>query len=193
MEIDKTKLVEMCIRKLQKSDTLDMVQLYVINTFDEEVYKKIEDEIDAYLNKYGRKRKYWILKVKMSEWEESEPDEFYSIEKGFVYPQYFKISHTKPMNNIDDILFMYNKSNNSQEGVYLVCKIVTKMDNENAIELEVLKDLRDNPYFYKESFPKLYSDYNTMSGKNKRQQFSMIVEEQYNPEALYNNILNIEE
>ena len=190
MPIDKTDLIAMCIRKLQKGDTLDIVKSYVIDTFDEELYEDVEDELNEYLNKYGRKRKYWMLKVKMSEWESSEPYEFFSIKKGFVYPQYFKDSHTKPMNNIDDILFMYNKENNTKEGIYLVCKIVTKMDNQNAIQLEVLKDLRENPYFYAENYPKLYLDYNTMQGKNKRQQFSMIVEENYNPEELYNKILS---
>lgn len=94
------------------------------------------------------------------------------------------------MNNIDDIVFIYNADKSNDIGIYLLCKIISKMDEENAVQMKVIKDFRDKPFNYKDTLQKLYCDYNTEQGKNKRQQFSMIVEESYNPKALYTDILN---
>lgn len=188
---DLKEYTELCIRKLQKGETFEMVKTYILSRDNgENIFNNIEADLHKYLYKYGRKIKYWILKVPTNEWEYKHHEEFNSIKEGFKYFQHFQDSHTKPMSNIDDIVFIYNSNNNNLIGIYLVCKITSKMDKNNDIQLEVLKDLRENPFDSQEKFPKLYLDFNTLQGKNKRQQFSMNIEESYNPQALYDSIIN---
>jgi len=137
---------------------------------------------------------YWQFKVNQKLWDENFGDEYSNLSVGYSYPQSIsKNAIHKPKNNIDDIVFIYNTKKNATQkypqGVYLVCKIIENINEDNEIKLEVIKDLRNNPIKPEEfGFQKIMQKIDKLSQNGTYYKF----EEEDNPQELYNLIMNFE-
>lgn len=135
---------------------------------------------------------YWQIKVPRKNWAEGyDFKEYQSLKVGFTYPQKIENKSDKPRHNKEDIIFIYNNKSISKKyprGVYLVCRIKTNI-KDNSIMLEVLKDLRQKTLDYTEEFTEINDYYNT-SKIRKRVQNPEKIDSKYNPEKLYNLLMD---
>jgi len=138
---------------------------------------------------------YWQFKVPTQKWANDGSDEFKNLCEGGTFFQYIKQQKNKLGDNIGDIVFYYNSrtkaSKKYPEGIFLIAKITTKRDEDNFIELELIKDLRKQPFNYQDSFKDMYDFYNTTK-KRPRPQPKEQIDLKYNPKALYDSIIDNE-
>jgi len=138
--------------------------------------------------------KYWQIKVPMRDWAEGiDSDEYENLKVGNYYIQKIKDRSDNPRNNIGDIVFIHNNGKNNitkkyPRGIYLVCKILTNMNKQSYISLQILKDLRRKPFDYAKSFPDIDDYYNTLNIR-KRVQNPEEIDLKYNPQKLYDLIM----
>ena len=139
---------------------------------------------------------FWQFKVKMNDWIKEDEDEFYNLEVGNSFFQNVKPVRNKIDDSKGDIVLYYNshivKSKNFYEGIYLVCKVVSGVDENNWIELEVIKDLRDTPYMYDVDFSDLHIWHNTVEKRGRAQTFEYINDSLCGLEKFYQRVLNYE-
>ena len=139
---------------------------------------------------------FWQQKIPMRRWEiGSSSKEYSELKIGKIYTQEIEDKVNYPRNNIGDIVFIHNNKSLSKKrpkGIYLVCKIVTSIESneyyEREIKLEVILDLRKNPFNYEKLFPKLHSDLNTTAKTGHPP--SWVKLDEYSPNELYKAIID---
>jgi hypothetical protein len=134
----------------------------------------------------------WQFKIKMKEWADDGSDEFEHLAVGEIFPQYVKPVKNKIDNCIGDIVLYYNsttlKSRQFYEGVYLVCEIVSTV-NDDFIKLKIIKDLRETPYIYDKDFEDLHIYQNTAEERGRSQTYELINTAKCNIEKFYETIM----
>ena len=138
----------------------------------------------------------WQFKVKSKVWLENWEEEYINLKVGDSFRQRATLS--KKLNNcIGEIVVYYNsyeiKNKNLYKGIYLVCKIISDVyeeDYENWIDMEVIFDYRENPYLYHSDFPELHKYHNTVEIRKRAQTYEYINREICNIEIFYEKIIS---
>jgi predicted HNH restriction endonuclease len=136
---------------------------------------------------------FWQFKVPMKHWAEDGTGEFENLIEDYIYFQNIENKSNEPRNNIDDIVFIHNNKEISKEypkGIYLICKIQSSINND-SISLKVIKNLKDKPFNYDNSFIELHEYYNTTKIR-KRVQSKELLDNKFNPQKLYDLITSDE-
>ena len=120
----------------------------------------------------------WQFNVKMKDWADDGSDEYDDLEIGTEFPHYIKGVHKKINNRIGDIVVYYNqkesKKRSFNQGIYLICEIISNVYDEYSIDLKVIKDYRINPYKYDVDFQDLHQYHNTLELRGRIQSFELI-------------------
>ena len=138
--------------------------------------------------------KLWQFKVKTKIWADYGTYEYENLEEGQRFYQNIDPIRNKINNCIGDTVLYYNskvvKSRNFYEGIYLVCKIVSNVENYESIELEVIKDLRETPYMYNIDFFDLHIYHNTTRERGRIQTYELINTDKCDIKKFNESIMN---
>lgn len=139
--------------------------------------------------------KLWQFKVSMKAWADDGTNEYKKIKVGDEFPQSVKPVHNKINHRIGDIVLYYNsKSKVVQkrgflEGIYLVCKVVSNVDEFYYIKLKVIKDLREAPYMYNKDYHGLHEWHNTAKVRGRAQTYEEINIDYCNIEQFHEKLM----
>jgi len=139
--------------------------------------------------------KIWQFKVKSNVWLNNWEEEYINLKVGDIFSQRATLS--KKLNNcIGEIVVYYNseeiKSKKLYKGIYLVCKIISNIYEEDYtkwIDMEVLYDYREKPYMYNKDFHELHEYHNTLKIRNRAQTYEYIDTSRCDIEIFYNKII----